>query len=100
MRMAGEFISPARSRSAWRFSGSRSVRAHAARSATRAGVFFGSIIYLPLLWILMIADKSDVTVSDLPGPQRNAQRDVRRPALTGCDPDPARPLDRAAPRRS
>ena len=33
------------------------LRAHARRSATRAALFFGSIIYLPLLWILMIANK-------------------------------------------
>ena len=33
------------------------VRADARSRRTRAALFFGSIIYLPLLWILMIADR-------------------------------------------
>ena len=43
-------------------------------------LFFGSIIYLPLLWILMIAGRSSVTALGPAGAQRDAQRHVGGPA--------------------
>ena len=49
-------------------------RGRAANAPARA-LFLGSIIYLPLIWVAMIAGPlGTVTVHDLPGRQRHAQR--------------------------
>ena len=100
-------IWPSRSCSASRCSGSPSALRTTRNEATARALFLGSITYLPLLWIVMIANKLasdqlsviDIMLShDLPAVNATLN------ALSGIllahrlHPDPAAP-DRAAPQR-
>ena len=94
--LAGDRLSGRRDRARRRAVRARGPVPRARNEDHRARAVLGSITYLPLLWIAMIADTSTVTVPRSACRQREPQRAVRRPAAVRLRADPSA-ADRAAP---